>query len=253
MGDGCADARDHGVIAGQAFAVIVDFRRQRIDCHIAAGGIDDLNRMTPRLALFDEAAGGIIVFAAKNSDAQRPFGGGFADAGGGIDRVIQLWLAKPFGGPHADIVGQRLTAKQHMKRHAAAVGERQLDRPLVPGNRQVGFDHIAQLALAIGGGHIATVLDNGGAGDRKIELTRNGMHEKADLGGVLRPEGFDFGGMERRGAGPCVDLDPQRRQAEFGQADPFFPSEFQCWRLVCCGHARGSLALGGITGLPVSW
>ena len=256
-GDRGSDAGDHRVIAGQALAVVMHLGGERVDRHVAAGGVDHLDRVTPRLAFLDDAAGGIIVLAAEHGDAQGALWLGGADAGGVIDVIAEFGLQEPVRGDNRDMILERLTAQEHAACHAGAVGEGDLDGPCIAAHRKFRGDDIAQFPLAIRRGHIAPVDDRRGTGDDQVIAARNGMHGKADLGARGRTEGFDVEGMQRRGARAGIDLGLDRGHAKIGQSDPFLPAELQglgaVWRIghraypvaFCAARvARGASLLG---------
>ena len=58
-GDRSADARDHGIEAGQILATVMDLRLVRGDVHVAAQGIDHLHLMPVLLGGLDQAPRGI--------------------------------------------------------------------------------------------------------------------------------------------------------------------------------------------------
>jgi len=242
LGDRGAYARDHRVIARQALAVIMHLGRQRVDRHIAAGGVDYLDRMAARLADLDQPAGGIIVLTTEHGDAQGAFRCALPHQGGMIDVVIQHRLQVPFGRQDRDMVGQRLPAQQHAAGHAGAVGQGDLDRPFLAGDQQGRGDDIAQLGFPVRRSHLAPVGDRGRTGDFQIVATGDRMYREPNLGGGGGAEKLDIIGMQGRGARAGVDLGADRRQTERGQSDPFLPAESQ-------REGRG----GGIDHVPGSW
>ena len=220
-----ADARDHGVVTGQALAVVMHFGRQRIDRHVAAGGVDDLHPVAAFLAFFDKAAGGIIVLAAEHGDAQGPVRRGLADTRRVVDVIAEFRLAEPFPGHDGDTIAKRLTAQQHMAGHAAPVGQRDLDRPGLPVDFQRAFNDIAHFGVAVGRGHLAPVDDLGRTGDHQVVASGHRMHGETHMRFGRAAEGFDIEGMQGRGLGPGIHLDLEGGQAEFGQGNPFLPAE----------------------------
>ncbi len=73
-GDRGADARDHRVKAGQAFAVVMHLGGDSVDRHVTARGVDHFDDVAAFFALFHQTAGRIIVFARQHGDAQGAFG-----------------------------------------------------------------------------------------------------------------------------------------------------------------------------------
>ena len=190
--------------------------------------------MAAFLALGHQPRGGIIRLARQHRHPKRPVRRHLAHAGRMIDVEAQLGLLEFLGWHHGDRFGQRLTAQQHVVRHAAPVGERHFDRPGFGADLDVGADHVAALGLAIGRDHLAPVDDLGRAGNREIVPAGDRVDGKADLGLGRRAEAFDLIGVQRRGARAGVDLGAQRRQAQVGQRYPFFPSQLDLFAHVSC-------------------
>ena len=109
-----------------------------VDVHVAARGVDHLHRVTALFALFHQAAGGVVVLAAEDRNAQHPVRCRFADVLGGIDGIVQLGLAEPFRRGHGDILSQSLAAEKHMHRHTGPIGEGDFDRPAMAVDHQIG-------------------------------------------------------------------------------------------------------------------
>mmetsp|Transcript_24165 Transcript_24165/g.44948 ORF Transcript_24165/g.44948 Transcript_24165/m.44948 type:complete len:220 (+) Transcript_24165:1737-2396(+) len=198
-----------------------------VDRHIAAGGVDHLDRVATRLAHLDQTAGGVVVLAAENGDPECPRGGHFAHGGRVVDVIAQVRLQPFFRRGDRDVVLQRLPSQEHPGRHGRAVGQRHFDGPGLACDFQPGFDHIAQFRLTVGGGHLAPVKDRGGAGDGHMIFARDGVHVEPDLGLGGGAEHFDVVSMQGRGARAGVDLGLEGRQAKLRQSHPFFPAEIQ--------------------------
>jgi hypothetical protein len=144
-----ADARNDRVIARQAAAIIIDRRRQRVDRHGAARRVDHLRHMALRLGGLFQALGGIVLrLARQDRDPQRTVHR-FAARQVLIEIIAQGLLRAGLGGADHHVVKDRGPAQQHAIRHALAIGQRDLDRPGALANGDIGFDHPAQLRLAI--------------------------------------------------------------------------------------------------------
>lgn len=93
-------------------------------------------------------------------------------------------------------------------------------RPDMAAQRQQGAHHVAGLDLAIG------TLDEL-AGDQRRLAAMAALHQRAQVRGEANPalpiafEFADVGGVQRRGAGPGIDLGAQAHHAEIRQGDPF--------------------------------
>src|SRR3546814_3339334 len=108
--------------------------------------------------------------------------------------------------------------------HGLAAGQGELHRPDMAAECQQRSHHVARLHLPVG------TLDQL-ARDQRCLAAVAALYQRAQVGGESDPaltvafELADLGSMQRRCAGPGIDLRAQAHHAEIRQGDPFTPTD----------------------------
>ncbi len=112
--------------------------------------------------------------------------------------------------------GQRGPSQEHAKQHGLAIGQRQLDRPFAPREREPREDDEALLTVPPRIAHPAPIDDGGLAMNDDVVAPLQRVHPESHMVDAATPKGVDIEGVEGRGPGPGIDLGLDQRDPQIG-------------------------------------
>ncbi len=130
------------------------------------------------------------------------------------------------GRPRVDpeLVADGCPSQQHAETHLVAIGEGELDGPVMSEQEDLGFDDRSQIEMPVRTADVSVLNERGFAATDSRRVALKGVDLEPDPVLPALAKLLDIDCVERRGPGAGVDLRLHGRNPDPGKADPFPPT-----------------------------